>query len=363
MTYKISEISDIIGGGTPKTTVPCYWNGDIPWISVKDIREGSKYVEKTEKSITEEGLKNSSTKLLSENDIVISARGTVGEIAMIKKTMAFNQSCFGIHPHATLVDPDYLFYFLKNAVRILKKAANGSVFDTITSHIFGEISIDLPSLDEQKAVSRLLSDLDDKITQNNKINDNLSKQAEAIFEAAFADSMYGDKKISDFILPKRGKSLLSKDATAGDVPVVAGGLEPATFHNAANTVAPVITISASGANAGFVRLWNVPVWSSDSSFIDKTMTDIVYFWYLALKTRQDEIYGAQTGSAQPHVYPQNVSSLPIGELDQVKAKEVNSLLTPLFEKIGENELENQKLASLRDSLLPRLLSGEINPAE
>ncbi len=176
MTYKISEISDIIGGGTPKTTVPCYWNGDIPWISVKDIREGSKYVEKTEKSITEEGLKNSSTKLLSENDIVISARGTVGEIAMIKKTMAFNQSCFGIHPHATLVDPDYLFYFLKNAVRILKKAANGSVFDTITSHIFGEISIDLPSLDEQKAVSRLLSDLDDKITQNNKINDNLSKR-------------------------------------------------------------------------------------------------------------------------------------------------------------------------------------------
>ena len=175
--------------------------------------------------------------------------------------------------------------------------------------------------------------------------------------------MHGDKKISDFILPKRGKPLLSKDAIAGDVPVVAGGLEPASFHNVANTVAPVITISASGANAGFVRLWNIPVWSSDSSFIDKTMTDIVYFWYLVLKTRQDEIYGTQTGSAQPHVYPQNVGSLLIDELDQVKAKEVNSLLTPLFEKIGENELENQRLASLRDLLLPRLLNGEINLTE
>ena len=195
------------------------------------------------------------------------------------------------------------------------------------------------------------------------LNDNLLKQSEAIFEDAFAGSMYGDKKISDFILPKRGTPLLSKDAIVGDVPVVAGGLEPATFHNVANTVAPVITISASGANAGFVRLWNVPVWSSDSSFIDKTMTDNVYFWYLVLKTRQDEIYGAQTGSAQPHVYPQNVGSLPIGELDQVKAKEVNAVLTPLFEKIGENELENQRLASLRDSLLPRLLNGEINLAE
>ena len=189
------------------------------------------------------------------------------------------------------------------------------------------------------------------------------KQAEAIFKATFAESMYGNKKISDFILPKRGKPLLSKDAIAGDVPVVAGGLEPATFHNAANTVAPVITISASGANAGFVRLWNIPIWSSDSSFIDKTMTNIIYFWYLALKNKQDEIYGAQTGSAQPHVYPQNVGSLPIGEFDQVKAEEVNCLLTPMFEKIGGNELENQKLASMRDSLLPRLLNGEINLLE
>ena len=175
--------------------------------------------------------------------------------------------------------------------------------------------------------------------------------------------MYGNKRISDFIFPKRGKPLLSKNAIAGDVPVVAGGLEPATFHNAANTVAPVITISASGANAGYVRIWNIPVWSSDSSFIDKTVTDMVYFWYLVLKTKQDEIYGAQTGSAQPHVYPQNVGSLPIGDLDQVKAWKVNRLVTPLFEKIGENELENLKLAKLRDSLLPQLLNGEIGLTE
>ena len=84
--------------------------------------------------------------------------------------------------------------------------------------------------------------------------------------------------IGDYIKPKRGKNLLSKDAIYGDVPVVAGGLSPATYHNVSNTTAPVITISASGANAGYVNLWHIPVWSSDSSFIDYDMTKNVYFW-------------------------------------------------------------------------------------
>jgi type I restriction enzyme S subunit len=99
----------------------------------------------------------------------------------------------------------------------------------------------------------------------------------------FSDVSAGNKLIGDIITPKRGKGLLSKDAVFGDAPVVAGGLEPATYHNIANTTSPVLTISASGANAGFVNLWNIPVWSSDSSFIDADMTNDVYFWYVMLK--------------------------------------------------------------------------------
>ena len=130
-----------------------------------------------------------------------------------------------------------------------------------------------------------------------------------------------DGKVGDHIVPRRGKSLLSKNAVYGDVPVVAGGLEPSTYHNTANTVPPVITISASGANAGFVNLWSIPVWSSDSTFIDATMTDAVYFWFVLLKRRQQEIYDAQTGSAQPHIYPQHIADLPLGELPISKIAE------------------------------------------
>ena len=96
MKYKLSEVMDVIGGGTPKTSKPEYWNGDIPWLSVKDFNNDYRYVYRTEKSITKEGLENSTTKLLDKGDMIISARGTVGEVASVPYPMAFNQSCYGL---------------------------------------------------------------------------------------------------------------------------------------------------------------------------------------------------------------------------------------------------------------------------
>ena len=90
------------------------------------------------------------------------------------------------------------------------------------------------------------------------------------------------------------------------------------------------------------------------------MTKEVYFWYVLLKLRQKEIFDSQTGSAQPHIYPQHISVLPIAELDMTKVSEFTKTVTPLFGKISENQQENQKLVSLRDTLLPKLMSGEIN---
>ena len=138
----------------------------------------------------------------------------------------------------------------------------------------------------------------------------------------------------------------------------AGGLEPSTYHNKANTVAPVITISSSGANAGFVNLWGIPVWSSDSSYIDSTMTPYVYFWYAFLKRYQNNIYNIQTGSAQPHIYPNHIASLPMGDLDAKKIEEYTQRVTPMFLTIAQNYRENRQLASLRDWLLPMLMNGQ-----
>lgn len=179
----------------------------------------------------------------------------------------------------------------------------------------------------------------------------------------FPDILNGEKHIGEYIMPKRGKTLISKNAAFGDVPVIAGGLVPTVYHNKANTVAPVITISASGANAGFVNLWSIPVWASDSSFIDKTMTSDVYFWYVMLKRRQDEIYESQTGSAQPHIYPSHIAELPVVELTANEISSYNECVTPLFQQIAANSADIARLAAMRDSLLPQLMSGKLSVAD
>lgn len=181
-----------------------------------------------------------------------------------------------------------------------------------------------------------------------------------LFKEIFPNVNQGEHTLGEYLSAVKGKTLLSKDAVVGNVPVIAGGLSPATYHNIANTKAPVLTISASGANAGYVALWNIDVWSSDSSYIDSNMTENVYFWYVMLKTRQKEIFDAQTGSAQPHIYPKNIDALPVAELDIKKVADYTMQVSPLFELIGENIQENERLSALRDSLLPQLMSGELD---
>ncbi len=173
MKYKLSDIMDIIGGGTPKTSKREYWDGPIPWLSVKDFNNEYRYVYETEKSITQAGLENSSTKMLSRNDIIISARGTVGELAMIPFPMAFNQSCYGLRAKETIVDSEYLYYLIKHNVIVLKNNTHGSVFDTITRDTFDGIEVDVPSLEIQKKAASILRDFDDKIELNLMINNNL----------------------------------------------------------------------------------------------------------------------------------------------------------------------------------------------
>lgn len=168
----------------------------------------------------------------------------------------------------------------------------------------------------------------------------------------------GSGHIGDIIIPRRGKPLLTKDAVPGKVPVVAGGLEPSAYHNVANTYAPVVTISSSGANAGFVKLWGSPVWSSDSSYIDSNMSPYVYFWYSVLKRHQNNIYKIQTGSAQPHIYPNHIANLPICDLDYEKIEAYTEKVIPIFSLINQNHKESKRLNSLRDWLLPMLMNGQ-----
>lgn len=184
--YRLSDVVDIIGGGTPKTRVEEYWNGDIPWLSVVDFNGELRWVHDTDKTITQRGLEESSTKLLKKGQLIISARGTVGEIAQLCEDMAFNQSCYGLNGKEMLIN-DFLYCLLKYNVVELKTKTHGSVFDTITRKTFEQINVALPPILEQKRIAKILSDLDQKISLNHQINQTLESMAQTIFKSWFVN--------------------------------------------------------------------------------------------------------------------------------------------------------------------------------
>ena len=184
---RLSEIINLIGGGTPKRKIPEFWGGNIPWLSVKDFNNDYRHVDYAAESITELGLQKSSTKVLKDGQIIISARGTVGALAQLSRPMAFNQSCYGIDAKQDYIDNDFLYYLIKYSLVNFKKITHGAVFDTITRETFNYIKVQLPPLPEQRAIAHILGSLDDKIELNRQMNKTLEAMAQALFKSWFVD--------------------------------------------------------------------------------------------------------------------------------------------------------------------------------
>ncbi len=358
--YTLEQISTILGDGlhgTPKYSI----NGKYAFINGNNLSNG-KIIIKSDTKRVDKCEYEKYKKDLNNRTLLVSINGTLGNIAEYneEKIILGKSACyFNVKED---IDKYFIKYILlsKTFQDYLNNQATGTTIKNISLKQMREYNFLLPPLETQQKIARVLSAIDDKIELNNSINNNLEQQIFTIFDNIFPNVRDGENTISNYFSPKRGKNLLSKNAILGDVPVIAGGLNPATYHNVANTNAPVITISASGANAGFVNLWHIPVWSSDSSYIDNTITSNIYFWYVMLKKRQQEIFDSQTGSAQPHIYPQHIEGMTVSDIDMNLVNDFNNNITPLFINIGKNIKENQKLIQLRDTLLPKLMSGEID---
>ncbi len=183
--YKLNECTDILAGGTPSTKNEKYWNGNIPWLSVKDFGNVNKIVSETEKTITLEGFNKCPSNMLHKGDLILSARGTVGKIAMVDKDMAFNQSCFGIRTKKNICNSDFIFYWYLNNQKIFKGAQQGNVFKSVTLDFFEKTEANLPSLEIQQKIAAVLSSLDDKIALNNRINAKLEQMAKRLYDYWF----------------------------------------------------------------------------------------------------------------------------------------------------------------------------------
>ena len=383
MEWKEVRLGDVCtrvcSGGTPKSTNLSYYGGEIPWLNTKEIDFNRIY--STEKTITDSGLNNSSAKWIVPNTITVAMYGaTAGKSCIVKVPMTTNQACCNLAINDKVADYEFVYYSLKNDYTTLASLANGGAQQNLNAQIIKDYVLKMPSLADQRRIASILSSLDRKIELNNKINADLEEMAQAIFKNWFVDfEPFKDGKFVDSelgMIPegwkvgtlgelcnfKRGKNLLTKNAIDEGVPVVAGGLEPSCYHNVANTGAPVITVSGSGANAGFMRMYHVPVWASDCSFIDISCENF-YFVYCFLKVNSKLLKHAQTGAVQPHVKPSDIHDFELVIPDKESIYEFQDKVKPFFDKIALIQKENSRLSLLRDTLLPRLMSGELEVPE
>ncbi len=314
-----------------------------------------------------------SSKECEAGDLIFCVRGsTTGRMNWADKKYSLGRGVCSIRGK-TLSDTIYIRYSIEQYLNQLLQFASGTTFPNLTKDSIHSFKIPYP--EDRERIVNIVQNYDILIDNNRKRIQLLEESARLLFREWFVYFRFpGHEKVKtvdgvpegwekglleDIAVVKKGRNITFEQAVEGDIPVIGGGLEPTYYHNKANVSAPVITISASGANAGFVNMYNIDIWASDCSYIDKNSTKYIFSLYLRLQSLQTSIFGFQVGAAQPHVYPRDLNRLrlPIAPNDLIFQFE--QLVTPVFNLIKNLKFQNKKLAQARDLLLPRLMNGTI----
>ena len=313
-------------------------------------------------------------------DMLLTSVGTIGIPYIVKESDEFYFKDGNLTWFKNFTDKlcvQYLYYWVssKEGTGVLNNTTIGSSQKALTISALKNIEITVPPIEAQRRIADILSAYDDLVENNHKQIKLLEEAAQRLYKEWFVDLHfpgYEHTKIVDGVPEgwednslikiaefKRGKTITKVQIAPGTIPVVAGGLEPAYYHNTANTKAPVITVSGSGANAGFTRMYYTDVFASDCSFVDRSKCSVLPFIYCFLKENKCKLNSLQKGSAQPHVYAKDINALNLCIPNRDLLDKFCKFSEPLFLKIGALEKQNKNLAHARECLLPRLMSGKL----
>ncbi|KYG85253.1 hypothetical protein AWW67_16205 [Roseivirga seohaensis] len=349
---------------------------------------------------------------LKKNDILfVRSNGNkdlVGRSLFIDKNIKALYSGFCIRARLTsdLISPIFLAYFTRtNRFKSLISSSGGTSIQNLNQGILANVKIPLFPKKEQQQIASVLSSLDSKIELNNKINAELEAMAKLIYdywfvqfefpiEAALAAKM-GDSSLAgkpykssggpmvynqdlkreipegwevdslgNYAVVKKGTLVTEKTAdTSGKIKVVSAGLDYSYFHSKSNYEANTITISASGASAGYINFWREPIFACDCTTVRGESDSVTLLVLGFLKMRQAYIYQQARGSAQPHVYPKDIEGLKIAIPPKSLIEDFGAIVVPGNQTITINLKQNQELSSLRDWLLPMLMNGQVTIKE
>lgn len=278
------------------------------------------------------------------------------------------------------VDRTYLYYYLLHQTPFYLGGVNGATMVHITKKNMEKKTVYIPSsLNVQHRIASILSTYDSLIENNTKRIRLLEKMAENLYKEWFVRFRFpghenvemenglpkGWKRgsLSDVCEFKRGKNITSSEMQEGNVPVISAGLEPSGYHSCSNVRGVNVTMSSSGANAGYIAIHYSDIWAADCSYIEESTTGNIYYVYELLNNIRTVINNFQRGAAQPHVYPKDVNRikliLPSKELMLI----ANGRLEIMHKEIYNLQKQNSLLARQRDLLLPRLMSGKLEVKE
>lgn len=392
-TYKLGEIAKrITSGGTPSTRKPEFYGGDIPWLRTQEVNFNRIY--DTEIKITDEAIKNSSAKMIDENSIIVAMYGaTAGRIAINKIPLTTNQACCNISLDDKKADYNFVYYFLKSKFDEILNMATGAAQQNLNAGMLRDFEITAPDLPTQRQIAQILSSLDDKIELNLQMNQTLEAMAQAIFKEWFVNFNFPgfDGELVDG-LPKGWRK-----GKLGDVIDVKGGTTPSTTvdeywngdyywttpKDLSNAQSPVLIdterkitdlgvkqissgvlpkgtlLLSSRAPIGYLAISQVPI-SINQGYIaiqGKAVSNL--FMLLWLKENMEAVKSKANGSTFQEISKSNFKLIDISIPSVDVLQRFDEVIDPIFRKIVENVYGNLSLTQTRDTLLPKLMSGQI----
>ncbi len=296
VTKSINDLAVVIGGGTPDTTVKSYWDGEIQWFTPSEIGK-NKYVDSSLRTITEEGLNNSSAKLLSPNTILLSSRATIGECSLSLRECATNQGFQSLVSKKCNVD--FLYYLIQTKKKDLIRKSCGSTFLEISANEVRKIQVSVPSDVEQQKIAELLSLIDERIATQNKIIEKLESLIKGIAHKV-AGMGKPNIRISE-CLECTSSTLQESDVSEVGTYPVYGANGIVGYLNGYNTSDEAIYIIKDGSGVGSVSYVKGKCSATGTLNILTAKQDYsLQFLYYILKVFSFVPY--KTGMAIPHIY-------------------------------------------------------------
>ena len=384
--YRIGElIETIFSGGTPNTKNSDYWNGSLPWLSSGETR--NRYINVTEKTITNSGAQNSSTRQALKGDVVMASAGqgyTRGQVSFLNIDTFINQSVIAIRANERVLDKKFLFYNLSSRYEELRAISDSnSIRGSITTKMVKSMNIRIPDLNTQRAIANVLSSIDDKIETSKQINHHLEQMAQAIFKSWFVDfEPFGGKMPNDWTIGKLSDVLkLIKnginDKDKQKLPYVPIDILPMhslslnSYKSNDEAKSSLITFKKNDILLGAMRVYFHRVCISPFTGITRSTCFVlrpfnkIYLEYCLLtcdlKSSIEYAQSTSKGSTMPYaVWENGLAELKIPIPTEKVIKNFSKIVSPLIKTLQDSIYEIENLQNLRDTLLPKLLSGEIS---